>query len=206
MSIRSGDRVSFTLSGLSTETNARRRGGEELAHSAAAVAGAFADVEAPSDTVTRVEAKRELPKLKSRRTFCTWLVILWTACTLSIAAGIAFHLFNSASADDEFERRLARDSSIRDRVVFGLWDSEQASTKLQLQVSVSVALGVRAEDGDIEVEEEDNHFFKVTVDHATVEETEYLASPKFLQRLNTQLGYYGGLAVLSKPPRLVKPT
>ena len=223
MSIRPGDRVSFTLSGLSREQqNTRRRTtGEDFAtRSVAAVAGACADVEAPgydeedggAFADTRVDAKRETPpRLKGRRTFCTTIVTVWTICTVCVAAGLmlqllSYRLFDQSDSDQDFERRLARDDTIRDRVCFGVWDSHRAVTQLQLQVSVSMALGVRASDGDIRVEAEDNYFFEVEVDHATVEEVEYIASPKFVERLNSQLSYYGGTGVLSKPPRLVKNT
>lgn len=223
MSIRPGDRVSFTLSGLSREQqNTRRRTpGEDLAaKSAAALAGACADVEAPvyeeedrgvfADT--RVDTKREAPpRLKGKRTFCTTLVTVWTICTICVAVGLVVqllgaHVFDQLDSDNEFERRLARDETIRDKVFFGVWDSRRAVTQLQLQVSVSMALGVRASDGDIRIDAEDNYFFEVEVDHATVEEVEYIASPKFVDRLNAQLNYYGGVGVLSKPPRLIKNT
>lgn len=222
MSIRPGDRVSFTLSGLSREQqNTRRRtAGEDLAtRSAAAVAGACADVEAPGYEEeeggyadTRVDAKRQsIPRLKGRRTFCTTIVAVWTICTVCVAAGIMVKLLSSrflhqSDSDQDFERRLGRDETIRDKVFFGVWDSRRAVTQLQLQVSVSMALGVRASDGDIRVNTEENFFFQVEVDHATVEEVEYIASSKFVERLNSQLDYYGGMGVLSKPPRLIKNT
>jgi hypothetical protein len=224
MSIRAGDRVSFTLSGLSREQqNTRRRTtGEDVAtRSAAAVAGACADVEAPGYEEedgggvfvdTRVDAKREAPpRLKGRRTFCTTIVTLWTICTLCVATGVVLNLlssrfFDKSDSDKDFERRLARDETIRDKVFFGVWDSQRAVTQLQLQVSVSMALGVRAEDGDIKVEGKDNYFFEIEVHHATVEEVEYISSLQFVERLNSQLSYYGGIGVLSKPPRLIKNT
>jgi len=222
MSIRPGDRVSFTLSGLEREQqNTRRRSQVEdlAARSAAAVAGACADVEGGYEgdeggafADTRVDAKRDSPpRLKNRRTFCTTLVTVWAVCTLCVAAGLVVHatsyrFFDVSDSDQDFERRLARDETIRDKVFFGVWDSHRAVTQLQLQVSVSMALGVRAEDGDIRVKAEDNYFFEVEVDHATVEEVEYIASAKFVDRLNSQLTYYGGVGVLSKPARLVKNT
>jgi len=214
MSFRPGDRVSFVLSGLEREQqqnaqqqNARRRttGNEDLdVRSAAAVAGACsaADIESfgydGADTTSP-------PKLKNRRACCTTLVVVWTICTSVI---LFFQLANSrlfdASEDDAFERRLVRDESIHEYVTFGIWDSHRSITKLQLQVCVSVALGVRASDGDVSVEAEDNFFFRVAVDHATVEEVEYISSVKFFDRLNSQLLFYGGLSVLSKPPKIIK--
>ena len=216
MSIRPGDRVSFILSGLSREQqqNARRRttGNEELdARSAAAVAGACStDVESfdydDADTTTPVHANREsLPKLKNRRACCTTLVFLWTMCATAILfVQLANLRLFHASEDDAFERRLVRDESIHEYVAFGIWDSHRSITKLQLQVCVSVALGVRASDGDVTVEAEDNYFFRVAVDHATIEEVEYISSVKFFDRLNAQLLFYGGLSVLSKPPKIIK--
>jgi hypothetical protein len=119
-------------------------------------------------------------------------------------------LFNLTSgrffdADDRAaERRIARDSSIKDRVEFGIWDSRRSITPMQLQVSVSMALGVRAEDDDINIKIEDNSFFEITVQHATQEEVDYISTETFIDKLNGQLSYYGGLGVLSKPPRLLK--
>ena len=75
---------------------------------------------------------------------------------------------------------------------------------MQLQVSVSMALGVRAEDDDIKVVVEDNFFYRITVDHATHEEVDYISTEAFINKLNEQLSYYGGVGVLSKPPRLLK--
>ena len=63
---------------------------------------------------------------------------------------------------------------------------------------------VCADDGDIDVVEKENFFFEITVDHATVEEVEFIASPAFIARLNQQMSFFGGFPVLSKPPRLVK--
>lgn len=102
------------------------------------------------------------------------------------------------------QHRLARDTTIKDHLEFGLWDSKQQVTKLQLQVAVSLALGVRAEDDDVAVKVNENHFFEVAVQHATVEEEDFVSSTEFLQRLNNHVGVYGGEVVISKPPKLVK--
>jgi len=132
--------------------------------------------------------------------------VLWTIC---VTTTLAFQIVSSSrffepSSDAAFERRVARDEKIHDQIRFGVWDSHRAVTQLQLQVSVSVALGVRAADGDVVVVAEDNFFFKVTVDHATIEELEYIASTAFFDRLNIQLNYYDGFGVLSKPPMFLK--
>ena len=108
------------------------------------------------------------------------------------------------NSDPVIERRIARDETILDRVVFGIWDSRRAVTPMQLQVSVSMALGVRADDGDIQIKIEDNCFYEIFVEHATNEEVDYISTELFLTRLNHQLSYYDGFAVLSKPPKLLK--
>jgi hypothetical protein len=107
--------------------------------------------------------------------------------------------------EDALERRIARDDSVSDYVLFGVWDSHVAITPLQLQVAVSMALGVRAADDDVHVVADEQSFFEVRVEHATAEECDYIASPNFLVKLNLQLTHYGGSAVLSRPPRLHKP-
>jgi hypothetical protein len=223
MSIRPDERISFVLSGLSREQqNTRRRttpAEDFAARSAAAVAGACADLDVESSggyeddggRATHVDAKRDNPpKLKGKRTFCTTLVALWTACTTAVALLLVLQTFNSkfweSDVDQAIERRLARDDTIKDRVLFGVWDSRQSITPLQLQVAVSMALGVRASDGDIRVEADENSFFEISVDHATVEEVEYIAGAAFMERLNTQMAHYGGSGVLSKPPKLLRNT
>ena len=77
-------------------------------------------------------------------------------------------------------------------------------TPLQLQVAISMALGVRAEDDDVSVKVDENYFFDVSVQHATIEEAEYAGSETFLAKLNAHLLHYGGQAVLSHPPKLHK--
>ena len=136
------------------------------------------------------------------------MLILWTFVTTIVALTVVVQTIALRPMDttytDDLERRLARDPSIKDKVNFGLWDSHGVITKLQLQVATSMALGVRADDGDIDVVEKENFFFEITVDHATVEEVEFIASPAFIARLNQQMSFFGGSPVLSKPPRLVK--
>ena len=210
MSIRPDERISFKISELSREqqqgTQQRRRGQDDFAlRTAAAAAGVVRDVEAANDAD---EVKREAPpKLRSRRTFCT-LLGLWTVFTICFAVVFLFQALSSrldsASVDEALERRLARDSSIKDKVTFGVWDSRTSITQLQLQVAISMALGVRADYCDITSHVEDNHFFEIEVDHATVEEVEYIASSGFLERLNVHMAQFNGLGVLSKPPRLKK--
>jgi len=208
MSIQSGDRVSFVLSGLSREQqNARRRAGNgddiDVRSVAAAVGACSSDHEALYEDS---HSREPPPRIRGRRTCCTTIVVIWTLCA---TATLAFQLASSSrffepSSDASFERRVSRDESIHDQIRFGVWDSHRAVTKLQLQVSVSVALGVRAADGDVVVDAEDNFFFRIVVDHATIEELEYIASTAFFDRLNIQLNYYDGFGVLSKPPLFFK--
>lgn len=212
MSLRPEERISFKISELSREhqqqqhTQQRRRGHDDFAlRTAAAAAGAIRDVEAADGAE---EVKREgPPKLKSRRAFCS-LLTLWTVFTVCFAAVFLVQALSArletVSVDEALERRLARDSTIKDKVAFGVWDSRTSITQLQLQVAISMALGVRADDGDITIHVEDNSFFEIEVDHATIEEVEYISSSTFLERLNFHMSQFGGLGVLSKPPRLKK--
>ena len=203
------ERISFVLSDLQ-RGNQRRRALNEVdieSRSAAAVAGAYERFE-DGLSPTHVDVQREPPpKLRGRRPCCTTLAVLWCVAT-SVAASLfllqAVAVHGEESANHGLERRLARDGSIRAAVRFGIWDSKAAITPLQLQVSISVALGVRADDDDIDVREESNHFFVIVVQHATVEESEYIGSSQFLAQLNEQLENYGGSAVLSRPPALLK--
>jgi len=127
-----------------------------------------------------------------------------------MSASSASHLFwpwddsGGASSNGPSQHRLVRDTTIKDRLEFGLWDSRQRVTKLQLQVAVSLALGVRADDDDVSVELKENHFFDVEVQHATAEEEDFVSSIEFLQRLNMHVGVYDGQMVVSKPAKLVK--
>ena len=216
MSIRPEERISFVLSSLSREQQQTRRrtpADDFATRSAAAVAGACSDIESAANDDdasknTHVDAKRSTPpKLKPRRLCCTVLVAMWTLLTISVSCMTLLNMTNGRffDADDPaVERRIARDSSIKDRVEFGIWDSKRSVTPMQLQVSVSMALGVRAEDDDINIKIEDNSFFEITVQHATHEESDYISTETFIDKLNGQLSYYGGLGVLSKPPRLLK--
>jgi hypothetical protein len=219
MSIRPADeRISFVLSDLQRGQQRRRAPVDDIeSRSAAAVAGVVdgfdehrSERSERSDRSdfdrTRVDAHREPPpRLKARRPCCTTLMMLWF-CSLLVFAGFFAIQATTLHAEESrgIDRRLARDSSIRDVVEFGVWDARGQVTALQLQVSVSVALGVRAADDDVHILENDNHFFRIHVDHATIEETEYLASEGFLERLNEQLTNYDGRAVLSVPPTLRK--
>ena len=149
------------------------------------------------------------PKLKSKKCCCATFVILWTAIatlfSVSVVAnshGVKLSVFQPE--DTGIERRLVRDESIRDYVQFGIWDSHVSVTPLQLQVAVSMALGVRASDDDVHVKADEDSFFEVRVEHATLEEAEYVASQSFLVKLNIQLIPYGGNGVLSRPPKLHK--
>lgn len=208
MSIRADERISFVLSNLSREDQrTRRRATPEEYTSAAAVAGASSCTEEVDIESTRVDAKRSVPKLKTSRTCCTTLVGLWTFFTLLGSGSMIFQVMSTRlfeNSDPVIERRIARDETILDRVVFGIWDSRRAVTPMQLQVSVSMALGVRADDGDIQIKIEDNCFYEIFVEHATNEEVDYISTELFLTRLNHQLSYYDGFAVLSKPPKLLK--
>lgn len=209
MSIQPDERISFVLSNLSREDKrTRRRATPEEFASAAAVAGACTesdDIEVANDT--RVDAKRKLPKLRPNRMFCSTLVGMWTFFTLLGSGSLIFQLKSNRffeTKDPVVERRITRDETIVDRLVFGIWDSKHSSTPMQLQVSVSMALGVRANDGDIEIKVEDNFFYEIYIEHATSEEVDYISTDTFLTRLNQQLSYYEGFAVLSKPPKLLK--
>jgi hypothetical protein len=151
------------------------------------------------------EEKRP-PKLRERPSCCWILLSLWGVFMIFVIASFCFqmqiHRILFPAFDDALERRLARDESIKDVLSFGIWDSERQLTKLQLQVALSMALGVRAEDDDISVESEENYFFLVKVEHATIEEMEFVGSEAFVARLNTQLEHFNGNAVLSHPPKL----
>lgn len=182
---------------------------DDAARNAAAVAGACADLEAAEEfDETRVDAKRlPPPKLKRRNCCCTSLLgMLAILIVLVVFGGLVFELraFELTEVDSALERRIARDSTVKDQLVFGVWDSKHSITKLQLQVATSMALGVRADDGDVSVDSLDSFFFNVRVEHATVEEVDYIASDVFIDRLNVQMAHYGGIGVLSKPPHLVK--
>ena len=156
---------------------------------------------------THVAAKRLPPPKLKRRGCCTSLLgMLAILIVLVVFGGLVFELraFELTEVDSALERRIARDSTIKDQLVFGVWDSRHSITKLQLQVAISMALGVRADDGDVEVAADESFFFNVRVEHATVEEVDFVASDAFVDRLNVQLAHYGGAGVVSKPPRLVK--
>ena len=198
------DRISFTLSNLNHERGRRRlQPDDDLERPAAAVAGVVDGIDA--GPTTRVEASREPPPtLKPPRRPCfTLLTALWTMSLCVAGSFFCVHeMLIHIEADRVSDRHLVRDATIRDVVEFGVWDSRLAVSSLQLQVSVSMAVGVRADDGDVAVQQHDNHFFVVRVDHATAEETDFLGSAAFLERLNDQLQNYGGLAVLSIQPQL----
>jgi hypothetical protein len=158
-----------------------------------------------------VDARRLRPaELKGRSCFCLTITGLWAMFVtlfliLTLVQFHHFHLFESQLAEDPaLEKRLARDGTIKDTLVFGVWDSQRLVTPLQLQVAISMALGVRAEDDDVNVRADENYFFEVIVQHATIEEVEYSGSDAFLSKLTAHLVHYGGNAVLSHPPKLNK--
>jgi hypothetical protein len=181
--------------------------GEAAVAAAAAGVNGFEDLE---EGVARVDARRGPPKLKPRRGCCWTVLTLWGVFVTLILFIFVFQLevrsslFASSDESATLERRLARDDSIRDELSFGVWDSQRSITPLQLQVAISMALGVRAEDDDISVVSDENSFFKITIQHATIEEAEFVASDAFVGKLNTQLMHYNGNAVLSHPPKLKK--
>ena len=124
-----------------------------------------------------------------------------------VVAGLVLQtvLLNKSDVDEtKLSRRLARDPTVRTVVSFGVWDSKGAITPLQLQVSVSVALGVRADDDDVHVVAGEAHFFTICVQHATLEETDFLNTEAFMDRLNVQLQNYGGFGILSRQAHLFK--
>jgi len=225
MSLPVSERISFTLSNLQKHLpeadGSRRRVVPQLptddatdsrGRSLAAAAGAatsFDDVESTSGH-DHVDVRKFLhppPTLKSRRCCCVTIIVTWTlfSTTFFIATLMNIHSMGLFQNEDaSLERRIVRDNSIPDFVSFGVWDSRVSITPLQLQVVVSMALGVRASDDDVHVYADDESFFDVRVDHANAEEIEYIASPAFLTRLNTHMAPYGGIGVLSRPPKLHK--
>ena len=223
------EQISFVLSDLqrhgqpsmTNEVPIRRRNDDarSVAAAAAAAAGVCnvseleADVEQAATDAgqTRVDARRVPLKLKQNSCFSTlagvWMLIsVVFAALFLVQIAMTMHpgLLESVGTEHGLERRLARDITIRDRCTFGIWDSRGAITQLQLQVGVSMALGVRADDDDVHVDADENYFFHVAVEHATIEEAEFVASKLFADKLNAQLSHYGGIGVLSKPPRLLK--
>jgi hypothetical protein len=155
-----------------------------------------------------VEAAQTPPKLRQRRSCCcSALVSLWWLLASLVTIGVVVQLaivHAGVRTTSEVESRVSRDAGSKAQLAFGLWDSRKTATPLQLQVSVSIALGSRAFDEDVRVIAEDSNFFFVTVDHATIEESEFVNSQLFIDRVNEQLEQFGGLTVLSKGPRLVK--
>jgi hypothetical protein len=160
---------------------------------------------------TFVNAHRVRPvRLQGRSCLCVAMAGLWATFVvlfviLALAQSNHVRMFDPRIVDEPgLEKRLARDGTIRDTLKFGIWDSQRIVTPLQLQVAISMALGVRAEDDDVDVRVDENYFFEVVVQHATIEEVEYAASDTFLSKLNVHLLHYGGNAVLSRPPKLLK--
>ena len=160
---------------------------------------------------TFVNAHRVRPvRLQGRSCLCVAMAGLWTTFVvlfviLALAQSSHVRMFDPRISDEPgLEKRLARDGTIKDTLKFGIWDSQRTVTPLQLQVAISMALGVRAEDDDVDVRVDENYFFEVVVRHATIEEVEYSASDTFLSKLNVHLSHYGGNAVLSHPPKLLK--
>jgi hypothetical protein len=148
------------------------------------------------------------PKLKPRRGCCFTIIGLWmivSICGVSLV-GMQMYKIHSRDVNEAiaFERRVTRDETISDALVFGTWDSMGKLTPLQLQVSISIALGVRADDWDVHVSQQDNSFFVVRVEHATSEEVDFVNSDAFIADLNKHTLHYGGKCVLSQRAKLVK--
>jgi len=225
------ERISFTLSNLqkhmpesaavvATTEGSRRRtvpqittDGTPDTRECSLAAAAGAATSSSSSSFGNVESgsfydhkfSRPPPKLKNRRCCCIALIMTWTllSTTFSVVTLLNLHDMNVFQTEGaSLERRIARDDSIRDFVLFGVWDSRVSITPLQLQVAVSMALGVRASDDDVHVTADEESFFQVRVDHATIEEVEYIGSSGFFSRLNTHMSHYGGVGVLSRPPKL----
>jgi hypothetical protein len=135
---------------------------------------------------------------------------LWAVLVACAGTIICLQIYHTHVRDAEdalaFERRVARDGAIKEGLEFGIWDSMSKITPLQLQVAISLALGVRADDGDVHVNEQENSFFVIRVDHATVEEIDFINSDAFVSSLNTHTLHYDGRCVLSKRARLIKQT
>ena len=150
------------------------------------------------------------PRLKPRRSCCFTIMGLWVLLVACAGTVICVQIYHTHVRDAEdalaFERRVARDETIKDGLEFGIWDSMSKITPLQLQVAISLALGVRADDGDVHVTEQENSFFVIRVDHATVEESDFINSDVFVSSLNTHTLHYDGKCVLSKRARLIKQT
>lgn len=148
------------------------------------------------------------PRLKPRRSCCFTIVGLWALVVACVCTGTCLQIYHTHLRDAEdalaFERRVARDDTITDVLEFGIWDSMSKLTPLQLQVAISLALGVRADDGDVHVSGQENSFFVIRVDHATVEESDFINSDAFASTLNKHTVYYEGKCVLSKRARLIK--
>lgn len=149
------------------------------------------------------------PRLKPRRSCCFTIVGLWALVVVCACTVTCLQIYHTHIRDAEearaFERRVARDDTITDVLEFGIWDSMSKLTPLQLQVAISLALGVRADDGDVNVSEQENSFFVLRVNHATVEESDFINSDAFVSTLNKHTVYYEGKCVLSKRARLIKP-
>jgi hypothetical protein len=168
-----------------------------------------------------VDSKKDLPRLPNgnSRLCCVLSVCVFVCCCITPASliGIAYLLapdivlgllpasLRTDPVAQANARAVKRDESIKDYIEVGIWDSKQSITPLQLQVAISIALGVRVEDEDIEVKVQQNrHFFEVTVSHGTQEELAHIESDVFLASLNVHLVQFGGNAVVTHSPLLVK--
>ena len=179
-----------------------------------------------SDFATRqdddVDSKKDLPRLPggNSRLCCVLGVCIFVCFCLTPASliGIAYllapdivlgllpaSLRTDPVAQANARAAVKRDDSIKDSIIFGIWDSKQSITPLQLQVAISMTLGVRVEDEDVTVKPQQNrHFFEVKVEHATQEELVHIESEMFLASLNVHLVQFGGNSVITHSPRLVK--
>lgn len=222
------ERVSYVMSNLQREpigtaedaTTATRRRSMTASDAKVAnvldVEGAEPDADVndghypPSHQFVDAATLSNPPILKPRRSCCCTLIGVWVLFVMCTAAIIGVQIYHTHLREvDErraFERRVARDDSILDRLEFGIWDSMGMLTKLQLQVAVSLALGARADDGDVHVMEQENAFYSILIDHATIEECDFVNSDAFATELNVHTRHYDGKCVLSKRARLLKHT
>ena len=159
------------------------------------------------DTTLYVDGFAPPPKLKPRRSCCLTITFVWAlvVCVVVFVVSIEIYDVHRAAIEEakQFEKRVARDFSIHERVAFGVWDREGRLTPLQLQVGVSMALGVRASDDDVHITQLENAFFGVSVEHGTTEEVDFVNSDGFIASLNEHLEHYEASCVLSQGARLL---
>ena len=157
------------------------------------------------DDEIRVDVYDEPPKLQQRRGFgCCFCCFVMVAGIALLFVGVHHINVENAAERRVFEQRVMRDGSITDTLHFGIWERTSRMTKLQLQVALSIALSVRAEDEDVHVEQLQNSFFRVVVEHATLEERDLVNSEPFFNALNDEASLFGGECVLSERAVLSK--